>query len=61
MNDNNIHIISVDDSTTNNLLCKILFEDEGYKLTVIVPDNKYSIIVAENERTALFFRVKTSI
>ncbi len=32
---NEIHIILVDDSTTNNLLCKMMFEDEGYKLSVI--------------------------
>ena len=31
----NIHIIIVDDSSTNNLLCKILFEEQGYKVTII--------------------------
>lgn len=30
-----IHIIIVDDSSTNNLLCKILFDEKGYKTTVI--------------------------
>ena len=32
---NNIHIVIVDDSSTNNLLCKILFEEQGYKVTII--------------------------
>ena len=31
----NIHIIIVDDSSTNNLLCKILYEEQGYKITII--------------------------
>ena len=31
----NIHIIIVDDSSTNNLLCKILFEEQDYKVTII--------------------------
>ena len=33
MKPEDIHIIVVDDSTTNNLLCKILFEEKGYKIT----------------------------
>lgn len=32
---NKIHIIIVDDSSTNNLLCKILFDQKGYKTTII--------------------------
>ncbi|MBN1253123.1 MAG: response regulator [Bacteroidales bacterium] len=31
----NVHIIIVDDSSTNNLLCKILFEEQDYKVTII--------------------------
>ena len=30
-----IHIVIVDDSSTNNLLCKILFEEQNYKVTII--------------------------
>lgn len=32
---NKIHIIIVDDSSTNNLLCKTLFDEKGYKTTII--------------------------
>lgn len=35
MDRSNLHVCIVDDSSTNNLLCKILFEENGYKVTII--------------------------
>ena len=48
------HIIIVDDSSTNNLLCKILFDEKGYKTTVIDNGNlAISIIEKANPEMVL--------
>lgn len=45
----NIHIIIVDDSSTNNLLCKILFDEKGYK-TTIIDNGKLAISTIRNAK-----------
>ncbi len=45
--ENKIHIIIVDDSSTNNLLCKILFDERGYK-TTIIDNGKLAITTIRN-------------
>ena len=46
---NKIHIIIVDDSSTNNLLCKILFDEKGYK-TSIIDNGKQAISTIRNAK-----------
>ncbi len=44
---NKNHIIIVDDSSTNNLICKILFEEKEYK-TTIIDNGKQAIKIIRN-------------
>ena len=44
-----LHIIIVDDSSTNNLLCKILFDEKGYK-TTIIDNGKLAISTIKNAK-----------
>ena len=47
--ENKLHIIIVDDSSTNNLLCKILFDEQGYK-TTIIDNGKLAISTIRNAK-----------
>ena len=47
--ENKLHVIIVDDSSTNNLLCKILFDEKGYK-TTIIDNGKLAISTIRNAK-----------
>lgn len=46
---NNYHIMIVDDSTTNNLLSQIIFQEKGYKTTILENGKKAIETIKKNK------------